>query len=70
MDLVISVVIALVIGLPWVVLMLSQPTADISGYLHSAPSRDLQTGSAREVGASTTPPEGVPTASTRREVSW
>lgn len=60
MDLVVSVAAALAIGLPWAVWMLSQPTADTSGYLHSAPSRDLQTGSVREGGTSGAPLTGVP----------
>lgn len=68
MDLVIAVVVALSLGLPWAALMLTQPTADVSGYLNSALPRDTATGSAWEVGTSGAPLTGVPTSSTEEEV--
>jgi hypothetical protein len=67
MDLLVGAIPALLVGLPWAVLMLSQPTADVSGYLNSAPPRDSATGSVREVGTSGAPLTGVPTSSTTGE---
>lgn len=62
MDVLLGVAVALALGLPWAGLMLSQPTAGTSGYLYSAPSRDITTGSTREVGTSGAPLTGVPTS--------
>lgn len=68
MDLLAGVVAALVIGLPVVGLLLSQATADVSGYLNSTLSRDSATGSAWEVGTSGASLTGVPASSTEEEV--
>lgn len=69
MDLLVGVLVALVMGLPVVGLLLSQPAADVSGYLNSTLSRDTATGSAWEVGTSGASLTGVPTSSTEEEVT-
>lgn len=70
MDLLIGVLVALPLGLPWVGLMLSQPAADVSGYLYSVPSRDSAPGSVREVGTSGAPLTDVPTSLHSPQSPW
>jgi hypothetical protein len=66
MDVLFGVGVALLLGLPWVALMLSQPTATPSGYRYSAPAR-ATSGRGREVGMSGAPLTDMPTSTTSRE---